>query len=135
MSNRLKSESSPYLLQHSENPVEWYSWCEEAFEKAKQEDKPIFLSIGYSTCHWCHVMAHESFESEEIGGESGFVRNIEKLGFKLLRKVSEMKASTVDAQNVDNTHFGLFFFKKVKAVSRKKAAGIPSLKACLYKKR
>ena len=66
MSNRLKSESSPYLLQHSENPVEWYSWCEEAFEKAKQEDKPIFLSIGYSTCHWCHVMAHESFESEEI---------------------------------------------------------------------
>ena len=66
MSNRLKDESSPYLLQHSENPVAWYSWCEEAFEKARKEDKPIFLSIGYSTCHWCHVMAHESFESKEI---------------------------------------------------------------------
>ncbi len=62
MSNQLKSETSPYLLQHAENPVNWYPWCEEAFEKAKTENKPIFLSIGYSTCHWCHVMAHESFE-------------------------------------------------------------------------
>lgn len=66
MSNRLKYESSPYLLQHAENPVDWYPWGEEAFDKAKREDKPIFLSIGYSTCHWCHVMAHESFESGEI---------------------------------------------------------------------
>lgn len=66
MSNRLKQESSPYLLQHGDNPVDWYPWCEEAFEKAKQENKPIFLSVGYSTCHWCHVMAHESFENEEI---------------------------------------------------------------------
>lgn len=66
MSNRLKYENSPYLLQHLDNPVEWYPWCEEAFEKAKKEDKPIFLSIGYSTCHWCHVMAHESFENEGI---------------------------------------------------------------------
>lgn len=66
MSNRLISEKSPYLLQHAENPVDWYPWCEEAFEKAEREDKPIFLSIGYSTCHWCHVMAHESFENEEI---------------------------------------------------------------------
>lgn len=66
MSNRLKYETSPYLLQHKDNPVEWYPWCDEAFEKAKQEDKPVFLSIGYSTCHWCHVMAHESFEDEEI---------------------------------------------------------------------
>lgn len=66
MSNRLKDQSSPYLLQHSENPVEWYPWCEEAFERARNEDKPIFLSIGYSTCHWCHVMAHESFENQEI---------------------------------------------------------------------
>lgn len=64
MSNRLKNESSPYLRQHSKNPVDWYPWCDEAFEKAKAEDKPIFLSIGYSTCHWCHVMAHESFESQ-----------------------------------------------------------------------
>lgn len=63
--NRLKNESSPYLLQHADNPVDWYPWCDEAFEKAKNEDKPIFLSIGYSTCHWCHVMAHESFENAE----------------------------------------------------------------------
>ena len=62
MSNKLKNETSPYLLQHAENPVDWYPWCKEAFEKAKAENKPVFLSIGYSTCHWCHVMAHESFE-------------------------------------------------------------------------
>ena len=62
MSNRLKNETSPYLVQHAENPVDWYPWCDEAFAKAKQEDKPIFLSIGYSTCHWCHVMGRESFE-------------------------------------------------------------------------
>src|SRR5881398_3880587 len=60
--NRLVQEKSPYLLQHAKNPVEWFPWGKEAFEKARREDKPIFLSIGYSTCHWCHVMAHESFE-------------------------------------------------------------------------
>ena len=65
-SNRLIHEKSPYLLQHAYNPVNWYPWCDEAFEKAKREDKPIFLSIGYSTCHWCHVMERESFEDEEI---------------------------------------------------------------------
>lgn len=65
MSNRLKNESSPYLRQHGDNPVDWYPWCAEAFEKAGREDKPVFLSIGYSTCHWCHVMAHESFEDAE----------------------------------------------------------------------
>jgi len=64
--NRLAQEKSPYLLQHSHNPVDWYPWGEEAFAKARREDKPIFLSIGYSTCHWCHVMAHESFENEEV---------------------------------------------------------------------
>lgn len=64
MPNRLQHESSPYLLQHAHNPVDWYPWGEEAFRKAKAEDKPVFLSIGYSTCHWCHVMAHESFENE-----------------------------------------------------------------------
>jgi hypothetical protein len=64
--NRLQHEKSPYLLQHASNPVDWYPWGEEAFKKARQEDKPIFLSIGYSTCHWCHVMAHESFEDEEV---------------------------------------------------------------------
>jgi hypothetical protein len=66
--NRLHSEKSPYLLQHAGNPVDWYPWGAEAFEKARREEKPIFLSIGYSTCHWCHVMAHESFEDAEIAG-------------------------------------------------------------------
>ena len=64
--NRLAKETSPYLLQHADNPVDWYPWGDEAFEKAKREDKPIFLSVGYSTCHWCHVMERESFENEEI---------------------------------------------------------------------
>ncbi len=63
--NRLAKEKSPYLLQHAHNPVDWYPWGEEAFAKARKENKPIFLSIGYSTCHWCHVMAHESFENPE----------------------------------------------------------------------
>ncbi len=66
MSNRLAQESSPYLLQHKDNPVDWYPWGEEALAKAKAEDKPIFLSIGYAACHWCHVMEHESFEDQEI---------------------------------------------------------------------
>ncbi|MDD4736280.1 MAG: thioredoxin domain-containing protein [Kiritimatiellae bacterium] len=64
--NRLIHEKSPYLLQHAHNPVDWYPWGEEAFTDARKENKPIFLSIGYSTCHWCHVMAHESFENAEI---------------------------------------------------------------------
>ncbi|MGB5523865.1 MAG: thioredoxin domain-containing protein [Polyangiales bacterium] len=64
--NRLILESSPYLLQHAHNPVNWYAWSDEAFERAKRENKPIFLSVGYSTCHWCHVMERESFEDEEI---------------------------------------------------------------------
>ncbi|MDX6449703.1 MAG: uncharacterized protein QOD08_2166, partial [Gaiellaceae bacterium] len=60
--NRLATETSPYLLQHADNPVHWYPWGPEALERARAEDKPILLSIGYSACHWCHVMAHESFE-------------------------------------------------------------------------
>jgi uncharacterized protein YyaL (SSP411 family) len=64
---RLSFEKSPYLLQHADNPVDWYPWSEEAFAKAKKEDKPIFLSIGYSACHWCQVMERESFEDEEVG--------------------------------------------------------------------
>jgi uncharacterized protein YyaL (SSP411 family) len=64
--NRLAGEKSPYLLQHAHNPVDWYPWGEEAFAKARRENKPIFLSIGYSTCHWCHVMAHESFEDQAV---------------------------------------------------------------------
>ncbi|MEN8259184.1 MAG: thioredoxin domain-containing protein, partial [Pseudomonadota bacterium] len=63
--NRLAQETSPYLQQHAENPVDWYPWCEEALERARREDKPILLSIGYSACHWCHVMAHESFEDPD----------------------------------------------------------------------
>ena len=66
MPNHLSDSHSPYLLQHKENPVDWYPWGEAAFDKARREDKPIFLSIGYSTCHWCHVMAHESFEDERV---------------------------------------------------------------------
>jgi uncharacterized protein YyaL (SSP411 family) len=68
MSNHLTQETSPYLLQHSGNPVDWYPWGEEAFARARSEDKPILLSIGYSACHWCHVMAHESFENPETAG-------------------------------------------------------------------
>ena len=64
--NRLINEKSPYLLQHAHNPVNWNPWGEEAFAQAKAEDKPIFLSIGYSTCHWCHVMEKESFENEAV---------------------------------------------------------------------
>jgi len=66
MANRLSKEKSPYLLQHASNPVDWYPWGDEAFDKAKSEDKPVFLSIGYSTCHWCHVMERESFEDTEV---------------------------------------------------------------------
>ena len=66
MSNNLANESSPYLLQHKDNPVNWYSWNDESLQKAKSENKPIFLSVGYSSCHWCHVMAHESFENKNI---------------------------------------------------------------------
>ncbi|MFS8977534.1 thioredoxin domain-containing protein [Cupriavidus necator] len=66
MTNRLATETSPYLRQHAENPVDWYPWCEEAFRRARDEDKPVLLSVGYATCHWCHVMAHESFENPRM---------------------------------------------------------------------
>ena len=69
MPNALTREKSPYLLQHADNPVDWLPWGEAAFAKARAEQKPIFLSIGYSTCHWCHVMAHESFENAEIAAQ------------------------------------------------------------------
>src|ERR1700726_3457475 len=64
--NRLIHETSPYLLQHAHNPVDWYPWSDEAFQTARNLDKPIFLSIGYATCHWCHVMEKESFEDARI---------------------------------------------------------------------
>jgi uncharacterized protein len=82
MGNRLAQEKSPYLLQHADNPVDWLPWGEEAFAKARGENKPIFLSIGYSTCHWCHVMAHESFESPEIAA----VMNREYVNIKVDRE-------------------------------------------------
>src|SRR5439155_3266306 len=62
--NRLSEETSPYLLQHADNPVDWYAWGDDALARARDEDKPILLSVGYSACHWCHVMEHESFEDE-----------------------------------------------------------------------
>src|SRR5258708_40043914 len=68
MPNRLAHESSPYLLQHQNNRVDWFAWGDEAIQKARREQKPIFLSIGYSACHWCHVMEHESFENDAIAG-------------------------------------------------------------------
>ncbi|MBF8264833.1 MAG: protein of unknown function DUF255, partial [Dehalococcoidia bacterium] len=68
MANRLINETSPYLLQHAHNPVDWYPWGEEAFRHAREKNKPIFLSIGYSSCHWCHVMERESFENDQIAG-------------------------------------------------------------------
>jgi len=80
--NRLAQEKSPYLLQHAHNPVDWYPWGEEAFEKARRENKPIFLSVGYSTCHWCHVMAHESFENEDVAA----VMNREFVNIKVDRE-------------------------------------------------
>ena len=64
--NKLITETSPYLLQHAHNPVKWYPWGNEAFEKAQKEDKLILVSVGYSACHWCHVMEHESFEDEGV---------------------------------------------------------------------
>ncbi|EES90582.1 thioredoxin domain-containing protein [Clostridium botulinum] len=90
-SNRLINEKSPYLLQHAYNPVDWYPWCEEAFLKAKQDNKPIFLSIGYSSCHWCHVMEKESFEDEEVA--------------KILNdKYISIKVDREERPDVDNTY-------------------------------
>jgi hypothetical protein len=66
MTNRLAGETSPYLLQHADNPVHWHPWGAAALERARRENKPILLSIGYSACHWCHVMAHESFEDSAV---------------------------------------------------------------------
>ncbi|MEO7979488.1 MAG: DUF255 domain-containing protein, partial [Sporichthyaceae bacterium] len=66
MTNRLVSETSPYLLQHADNPVDWQPWGDEAFAEARERDLPVLVSIGYAACHWCHVMAHESFEDAEV---------------------------------------------------------------------
>ena len=73
--NRLASEASPYLRQHADNPVDWYPWGDEAFARARDVDRPVLLSVGYSACHWCHVMAHESFEDDDTAAvvNAGFV--------------------------------------------------------------
>lgn len=75
MANRLAQSTSPYLLQHADNPVDWHPWGPEAFEEARRRDVPVLLSVGYSACHWCHVMAHESFEDEATAAvmNAGFV--------------------------------------------------------------
>ena len=66
MANRLAGSSSPYLLQHADNPVDWWEWSDEAFDEARRRDLPVLLSVGYAACHWCHVMAHESFEDDDV---------------------------------------------------------------------
>ncbi len=106
MANQLQNETSPYLLQHKNNPVNWYPWGEEAFTKAKQENKLIFLSIGYSTCHWCHVMAHESFEDEEVA--------------KILNKdFISIKIDREQFPHIDG------FYQKVYRVMNKRGGGWP----------
>src|SRR5690625_4261359 len=75
MPNRLVNSTSPYLLQHADNPVDWYEWGDDAFAEARRRDVPVLLSVGYAACHWCHVMAHESFEDEQVAAaiNAGFV--------------------------------------------------------------
>jgi uncharacterized protein len=92
--NRLIFEKSPYLLQHAENPIDWHPWAEEAFARARAEDKPVFISIGYSTCHWCHVMAHESFEDAEVA-------NI------LNRHFIAIKVDREERPDLDNTYMAV----------------------------
>lgn len=106
MANQLQNETSPYLLQHKDNPVNWYPWGKEAFQKAKEENKLIFLSIGYSTCHWCHVMAHESFEDEEVA--------------KILNKdFISIKIDREQFPHIDG------FYQKVYRLMNKKGGGWP----------
>ena len=89
--NHLETEKSPYLQQHVDNPVDWYPWADEAFEKAKKENKPVFLSIGYATCHWCHVMAHESFEDQGVAE-------------KMNRAFVNIKVDREERPDIDNTY-------------------------------
>ena len=100
--NKLSKERSLYLQQHADNPVDWYPWCDEAFEIAKKTNKPIMLSIGYSACHWCHVMAHESFEDQETAD----ILNTHFINIKVDReerpdvdKVYQMSQSIITGKN------------------------------------
>ena len=100
--NKLNKEKSLYLRQHKDNPVNWYPWCNEAFLEAKQQNKPVMLSIGYSACHWCHVMAHESFEDQETAD----ILNKEFINIKVDReerpdidKIYQMSQSIITGKN------------------------------------
>ena len=100
--NKLKFEKSLYLKQHQENPVDWYPWCEEAFEDARKSNRPIMLSIGYSACHWCHVMAHESFEDEETAKllNKDFINiKIDKEERPDLDKIYQMSQTIITGKN------------------------------------
>jgi uncharacterized protein YyaL (SSP411 family) len=96
--NRLRFEKSPYLLQHAHNPVDWYPWGAKVFAKARQEHKPIFLSIGYATCHWCHVMERESFEDPEVARLMNEVFVSIKVAEDLLRNTDRDSRSRQDEQ-------------------------------------
>src|ERR687889_379621 len=106
MANRLADETSPYLLQHKDNPVDWYPWGEEALLRARDEDKPILLSIGYSACHWCHVMERESFEDAETGNikrdeiRAGSGRIVQRLSGGALLEPSDQP---IDAERILDT--------------------------------
>ena len=102
MKNHLATESSPYLLQHAQNPVDWYPWGDEALERARKEDKPILLSIGYSACHWCHVMAHESFENTPIAElmNASFI-NIKSLYYSIFDNCRRLRIDSYRLQCVD----------------------------------
>ena len=83
--NRLVHEASPYLRQHADNPVDWYPWGDDAFAAARERDVPILLSIGYSACHWCHVMAHESFEDDAVAETDGVKLVVDPISLDLVR--------------------------------------------------
>ncbi len=91
MPNRLAGQKSPYLLQHAHNPVDWYPWGEEAFARARDENKAIFLSIGYSTCHWCHVMAAESFSDPETAALRAYAAMTTSAAKGAVRDVSQVE--------------------------------------------
>ncbi len=95
--NRLAKERSPYLLQHAANPVDWWPWCDEAFALARKLDKPIFVSIGYSTCHWCHVMERESFENEEVAA----LMNRHFVNIKVDGGRAAIEALALDGRRID----------------------------------
>ena len=97
MVNRLAGEKSPYLLQHASNPIDWHPWGEEAFREAREKDRLIFLSVGYSTCHWCHVMERESFENQEVFSNSPLLHTSDQYKFRAYRLSECLSPSTCAA--------------------------------------